>query len=64
MTNVKIIVADISDFEMEDQFDRVISIGMFEVCDYDAYFKWVFYVFVDLGTLIKFIYLCAAHEEL
>ncbi|KAH7657468.1 S-adenosyl-L-methionine-dependent methyltransferase protein [Dioscorea alata] len=30
LTNVKIIVADISDFEMEDQFDRVISIEMFE----------------------------------
>lgn len=38
LTNVKIIVADISNFVMEDQFDRVISIEMFEVCDCDAFF--------------------------
>lgn len=30
--NVEIIVADISKFEMEATFDRVISIEMFEVC--------------------------------
>lgn len=41
---MKIIVADISNFVMEDQFDRVISIEMFEVCDYDAYFLVGFFL--------------------
>lgn len=31
LSNVEIIVADISKFEMETSFDRVVSIEMFEV---------------------------------
>jgi len=31
LSNVEIIVADISKFEMERSFDRIISIEMFEV---------------------------------
>lgn len=42
LSNVKIIVADISKFEMEASFDRIISIEMFEVCKF-CYFFLVFY---------------------
>jgi cyclopropane fatty-acyl-phospholipid synthase-like methyltransferase len=31
LSNVEIIVADISKFEMERSFDRIVSIEMFEV---------------------------------
>lgn len=33
LDNVKIIVADISTFEMEASYDRIFSIEMFEVCN-------------------------------
>lgn len=34
LSNIDIIVADISNFEMEASFDRVISIEMFEVYNF------------------------------
>ncbi|OAY68021.1 (S)-coclaurine N-methyltransferase [Ananas comosus] len=34
LSNVEIIVADISKFQMEATFDRILSIEMFEACDY------------------------------
>lgn len=44
LQNVEIIVADISTFDMEASYDRIFSIGMFEV----SYFSLTYIELLDL----------------